>query len=198
MTAPIKSHFDLFFVVLEECEEIADFNAAIFLNNVHKGLSPLASTDYDKGQLQRYIRVARKRDLQILPDARKLLVDSYKGLRLADYIGGARSSYRITLRHLESLISLSEALDRLHLDEFVRPQYVREAVRLLRKTTFHVETEMLISTLKEKMTMSASTKMATAVRTVMIMKMTMTDTASASMTILEAIPSEFKRITMTE
>ena len=141
MTAPIMSRFDLFFVVLDECEEIADFNVARFLINVHKGVSPLASTEYDRGQLQRYIRVARKLNPKILPDARKLLVESYKGLRQADSTGGARSSYRITVRQLESLIRLSEALARLHLDECVRPQYVREAVRLLRKSIIHVETE---------------------------------------------------------
>jgi DNA replication licensing factor MCM6 len=39
------------------------------------------------------------------------------------------------------MIRLSEALARLHCDDIVRPTYVREAFRLLRKSIIHVETE---------------------------------------------------------
>lgn len=141
MTAPIMSRFDLFFVVLDECEESADFNVARFIISVHKGGAVSAPTEYSKGQLQRYIRAARKINPVILPESRTLLVESYKRLRQADSTGGARSSYRITVRQLESLIRLSEALARLHLDDCIRPQYVKEAVRLLRKSIIHVETE---------------------------------------------------------
>lgn len=141
MTAPIMSRFDLFFVVLDDCEEGADFNVAQFIINVHKGGSSAMPTEFSKGQLQRYIRAARKINPVILPESRNLLVESYKRLRQADSTGGARTSYRITVRQLESLIRLSEALARLHLDDCVRPHYVREAVRLLRKSIIHVETE---------------------------------------------------------
>lgn len=141
MSAPIMSRFDLFFVVLDDCEEASDYNIARFIVNVHRGGSTSLPTEFSQPQLQRYIRAARMLKPVILPESRILLVDSYKRLRQADATGGGRSSYRITVRQLESLIRLSEALARLHLDDVVRPRYVREAVRLLRKSIIHVETE---------------------------------------------------------
>lgn len=141
MTAPIMSRFDLFFVVLDECEESSDFNVARFIVGVHRGGAAAMPVEFSEGQLQRYIRAARKINPTIIPESRAVLVESYKRLRQADSTGGARSSYRITVRQLESLIRLSEALARLHLDDIIRPYYVREAVRLLRKSIIHVETE---------------------------------------------------------
>lgn len=141
MSAPIMSRFDLFFVVLDECEETSDYNVARFIISVHRGGASSRSTEYNEGQLQRYIRAARKINPVILPESRTLLVESYKRLRQADSTGGGRTSYRITVRQLESLIRLSEALARMHLDDCIRPQYVREAVRLLRKSIIHVEAE---------------------------------------------------------
>ena len=81
-----------------------------------------------------------------------------------------KSSYRITVRQLESLVRLSEARARLDCDDYVghelhaadaragrlglptggcvprgcvqvQPKHVHEAVRLLRKSIIHVETE---------------------------------------------------------
>lgn len=47
-----------------------------------------------------------------------MLVDEYVKLRRSDSSGKAQS-YRITVRQLESIIRLSEALAKLHLDEQV-------------------------------------------------------------------------------
>ena len=52
-----------------------------------------------------------------------------------------RSSYRITVRQLESMVRLSEALARLHCDDEIRVEYVREAASLLRKSVVHVHSE---------------------------------------------------------
>lgn len=140
MSAPIMSRFDLFFVVLDDCEENTDLNVARFIVSMHKGRSGPLATEFSEGQLQRYIAVARKLNPSITPESRALLVECYKSLRQSDSTR-SRSAYRITVRQLESLIRLSEALARLHLDDEVTPRYVREAVRLLRKSIIHVETE---------------------------------------------------------
>lgn len=54
------------------------------------------------------------------------LVESYKRLRTEDAAPGSSTSYRITVRQLEALVRLSEALARLRCSEVITPAYVRE------------------------------------------------------------------------
>lgn len=54
--------------------------------------------------------------------------------------GGNRSSWRITVRQLESMIRLSEAMARIYCSETVLPKHVQEAFRLLNKSIIRVET----------------------------------------------------------
>ena len=49
----------------------------------------------------------------------------YNELREGDGRNTSQSSYRITVRQLESMIRLSEALARLHLDPDVTPTHVK-------------------------------------------------------------------------
>ena len=72
-----------------------------------------------------------------------MLIESYIDLRQDDSCGVTRSSYRITVRQLEALIRLSEALAKMNLDEQVRPEYVREATRLLKRSIIQVESEAI-------------------------------------------------------
>ena len=90
-------------------------------------------------QLRCYIRYARTLNPVITKESKKVLVECYRLLRQSDMLGKNKTAYRITVRQLESLIRLSEALARLHLDDFVQPVYVREAYRLLKQSIIFVE-----------------------------------------------------------
>jgi DNA replication licensing factor MCM6 len=145
MSAAIMSRFDLFFVILDECDEASDYNVTRYIVGLHQHQHDAIRPEFSREQLQRYIRFARTIHPQIPDESRALLVDCYKQLRANDVFGGgAGGAYRITVRQLESLIRLSEALARLHLDQVVRPKYVREAARLLRKSIIHIETEDVV------------------------------------------------------
>ena len=64
----------------------------------------------------RYIKFARTLTPKISKAAEKVIVQEYIKLRQNDASSLTKSSYRITVRQLESMIRLSEALARLHCD----------------------------------------------------------------------------------
>lgn len=53
------SRFDLFFVVLDECNEVVDYNIARHIVNVHRLKDDFMKPEFSTEQLQRYIRYAR-------------------------------------------------------------------------------------------------------------------------------------------
>lgn len=59
MTAPIMSRFDLFFVLLDECDDSADYNIARHILNIHRYNDDAVSPEFSMEQIQRYIRFAR-------------------------------------------------------------------------------------------------------------------------------------------
>lgn len=89
----------------------------------------------------KYITFARTINPAFDENSRKSLVECYRLLRSNDILGKNKTAYRITVRQLESLIRLSEALARLHLDTTVRVGYVNEAHRLLQRSIIFVESE---------------------------------------------------------
>lgn len=67
------------------------------------------------------------------------LVDQYRRLRQRDTGGGFKSSWRITVRQLESMIRLSESMARMGCSDKVLPKHVKEAYRLLNKSIIRVD-----------------------------------------------------------
>lgn len=59
MSAPIMSRFDLFFVVLDECDEKMDLNIAEHIVNVHRFQDMAINPEFSTEALQRYIGYAR-------------------------------------------------------------------------------------------------------------------------------------------
>lgn len=140
MSPPIMSRFDLFFVVLDECNEVSDWNIAKHILNVHRNPDLSFETDYTQEQLLNYIKYARVLKPKLTKEARMLLVEHYQNLRQGDATGVNKASYRITVRQLESMIRLSEALAKLHGEEEINIKYVHEAKNLLNKSIIKVDT----------------------------------------------------------
>ncbi|KAK4687039.1 DNA replication licensing factor MCM6, partial [Tremellales sp. Uapishka_1] len=138
MSAPIMSRFDLFFVVLDECNENVDLHIAQHIVNVHRFRDAAISPEFSTEALQRYIRYARTFSPKLTAAASAVLVDKYRTLR-QDEGGPGKSNFRITVRQLESMIRLSEAIARANCQNDISPAIVKEAYSLLRQSIIHVE-----------------------------------------------------------
>ena len=138
MSAPIMSRFDLFFVVLDEQDEFIDFAIAQHIVNLHVKKEKAITPAYDVNTLQRYIRFARTIKPAFTPAAAKTLRDAYTSLRMNDATY-SKAAYRITVRQLESLIRLSEAMARVHCSKTITTQHVLEAKRLLSNSIIKIE-----------------------------------------------------------
>lgn len=62
----------------------------------------------------------------LFPQAQSTLVRSFKRLRGDDAAPGSHAAYRITVRQLEALVRLSEAVARVHCSPTVTAQHVNE------------------------------------------------------------------------
>jgi DNA replication licensing factor MCM6 len=141
LSAPILSRFDLFFVVLDECNPDTDRQVANHILQVHRCEEQVVRPPFTKDQMYRYIKFCRTLNPKLTVESQRVLVDCYRKLRQGDTLGRSRSAYRITVRQLESMIRLSEALARLYCADEIQPSYVREAYRLLKTSIIQVETQ---------------------------------------------------------
>ncbi|XP_070172210.1 DNA replication licensing factor Mcm6 isoform X1 [Polyergus mexicanus] len=137
LTAPIMSRFDLFFVVLDECNEIVDNAIAKRIIDLHcDNLNDLQMI-YKQDEIIRYINFAKHFKPVLSREAADLLVESYTVLR--QRTGSGSGKWRVTVRQLESMIRLSEALAKLECVDEVTVKHIREAKRLLQKSIITVE-----------------------------------------------------------
>jgi len=154
----ILSRFDLLHVMADERDDEADAALAAHIVAVHRAAAPVGvgeeeaatlpprpppppglAAPYTTDQLQRYVRLARAHKPRLTAAAAASIVTAYKRLRTDDAAPGSATAYRITVRQLEALIRLSEALARVRLAGEVGPGDVREAVRLVRHSVVTVE-----------------------------------------------------------
>jgi len=137
ITAPIMSRFDLLHVIQDVHDSTRDEQTARHIIALHRQQEE-AATVLSRTDLQRYIKLARSFKPKITPEARASLVHKYRQLRSADR-AGIRGAFGVTVRQLESLIRLSEAVARIHLDEKVQVEYVHDAYELMNSTLRRVE-----------------------------------------------------------
>ncbi|XP_066300291.1 zygotic DNA replication licensing factor mcm6-B-like [Branchiostoma lanceolatum] len=139
LTAPIMSRFDLFFVLVDECNEVTDYAIARRIVDLHNHGEASVERTYSVEEMQRYLMFARQFKPKISKEAEEFMVDEYRRLRQRDCSGVSKSSWRITVRQLESMIRLSEAMARMYCQDEVQPKHVKEAFRLLNKSIIRVE-----------------------------------------------------------
>ncbi|VDD89778.1 unnamed protein product [Enterobius vermicularis] len=141
LSAAIMSRFDLFFVMVDESNELVDYAIASNVVNAHRAYTndEQISTPYSISDIHKYITFARCFKPEISDGAAELLTNEYKRLRMGDSNNAATSSWRITVRQLESLIRLSEALSKLYCSDEVKIEHVNQASRLLSKSIVRVD-----------------------------------------------------------
>ncbi|KAJ7516860.1 hypothetical protein O6H91_21G001800 [Diphasiastrum complanatum] len=135
----ILSRFDLVHVMIDEPDDDLDYNIARHIVSVHQRQEAALSPEFTMAELQRYIAYARTLKPELTRDAQTGLIEAYVALRRGDAVPGSQIAYRITVRQLEALIRLSEAIARLHCEEKVRLTHVREARRLLSTSIISVD-----------------------------------------------------------
>lgn len=136
------SRFDLFFILVDECNEIVDYAIARKIVDLHTNAQQADSgveQVYQREDVLRYISFARQFKPMVTKESMKLLVENYGHLRQRDIGSSGKSTWRITVRQLESMIRLSEAMAKMECSGEVLPKHVNEAYRLLNKSIIRVE-----------------------------------------------------------
>mmetsp|Transcript_50305 Transcript_50305/g.90315 ORF Transcript_50305/g.90315 Transcript_50305/m.90315 type:complete len:823 (+) Transcript_50305:64-2532(+) len=141
LSPPIMSRFDLFFVLQDIHDETQDNLVAKHILALHRQKDEEVAPPLSQVDLQRYIRLARTFKPKISPEAHLLLIKCYKKLRKdRTYVRGAAG---VTVRQLESLTRLSEAIARVYLNDHVKAEHVREAFDLQVSALRNVERESI-------------------------------------------------------
>merc|ERR1712176_583107 len=139
LSPPIMSRFDLMFVMQDIHDESNDDRVARHILALHRQTEEEAAPPVSQLELQRYIRLARTLKPKITPEAHEKLVKCYKKLREdRTYVRGACG---VTVRQLESLIRLSEAIARVHLSDKITADFVSQAFELQLGTLKRAERE---------------------------------------------------------
>ncbi|KAJ8352406.1 hypothetical protein SKAU_G00238820 [Synaphobranchus kaupii] len=140
LSAPIMSRFDLFFILVDDCNEVTDYAIARRIVDLHSRIQESIDRLYNLDEIRRYLLFARQFKPKISKESEDFIVEQYKRLRQRDGSGVIKSAWRITVRQLESMIRLSESMARMHCCDEVQPKHVKEAFRLLNKSIIRVET----------------------------------------------------------
>jgi DNA replication licensing factor MCM6 len=136
ITPPLMSRFDLFFVLQDSTTAGSkDADIAEHIVNEHRGvLPPDFKSRVTLEELQMYIRLARTYMPKISAQAKKRIVKCYVQLR-SDDVGMSKRANHITVRQLEALTRVCEAVARIHLSHTIEKDHVTLAFELMRNAT---------------------------------------------------------------
>ncbi|KIY91960.1 DNA replication licensing factor MCM6 [Monoraphidium neglectum] len=126
--------------MVDETTELMDERIAQHIVALHRNPGSVThAVPFSTESMQRYIKYARAIKPIITEQAQAALVRSYKRLRSEDAVPGSQSAYRITVRQLEALVRLSEAMARVYCCESVEVAHVAEATKLLQASILKIE-----------------------------------------------------------
>ncbi|OHT08113.1 DNA replication licensing factor Mcm2 [Tritrichomonas foetus] len=130
LSEPILSRFDVLCVVKDEVDPIVDEQLANYVISSHMGGSELPGIDQEL--LKKYISYARSAVQPRLSDVDNKKIESlYNELRRESETSGGN---KIAVRHLESIIRLSEAHARMHLRSNVIEPDINFAISVVLKS----------------------------------------------------------------
>merc|ERR1712151_1338978 len=139
LSPPIMSRLDLMFVMQDVHDETNDDVVAWHILQLHRHRESEVVSTLSQLELQRYIKLARTFKPRISSEAHQRLIKCYKKLREdRTYVRGACG---VTVRQLESLIRLSEAIARVHLSDKITADFVSQAFELQLGTLKRAERE---------------------------------------------------------
>lgn len=138
----ILSRFDMIFIVKDDHNQQRDISLAKHVLSVHMNPNAVDPThqDIDLATLKQYIAYCKARCAPRLTQrAASRLSDYYVNMRSQvhemEMDSTERSSIPITVRQLEAIIRISEALAKMSLSSISTEEHVDEAVRLFRAST---------------------------------------------------------------
>lgn len=161
LSAPIMSRFDLYFVLIDEPDAANDKNISrhILQNHLVYNSASTASDNHSLSasllkpfsieEVKLFIRYIKEKKPVMTEKSMKELIDKYVLLRQDSLVN--TNNYRMTVRHLESMIRLSEALAKIHNDTEVTTSYILEAFRLLKSSLVEIKSEDVILTANESL-----------------------------------------------
>ncbi|KAF9761895.1 DNA replication licensing factor MCM6 [Nosema granulosis] len=141
LSQPIMSRFDLYFVLIDDVDRENDTNIANHVLHNHQMSVEVAAQEsyFTLEQIKLYLKYIKSIKPKLTDESYDLLVKNYSKIRQESLVNS--NNYKMTVRHLESMIRLSEALAKIHCDTEVRKQYVDEAYRLISSSVIELKGE---------------------------------------------------------
>jgi DNA replication licensing factor MCM6 len=138
ISAPIMSRFDIFFLIFDDKNDDEDYHIAQHIVNMHRLQDDALQPPFKLDEMQTYIKFCRTINPHFTKESAEILKEEYKLIRQRERTD-QKHAYKVTVRQLESLIRLSEAMARAHCDDVISPNYVREVCRLLRHSNVNIQ-----------------------------------------------------------
>jgi len=154
LSAPIMSRFDLYFVLIDHADPDNDRNVSrhilqnhLMYNRANDMVEHSSLLPFTIEEVKLYIRYIKNRSPKLSDESKQELIDKYNSLRQDSLVN--TTNYRMTVRHLESMIRLSEALAKIHNDTEISASYIHEAYRLLKSSLVEIKSDNIVMTCKE-------------------------------------------------